>query len=415
VEFDTREDAVVEARVGISHVGFDGARKNLVAETEGKTFEQIRAATRAEWNSLLGRVVIEDERPEAEPAKVKFYTALWHVLLGRGVNSDADGSYSDGAGRRGQIPLVDGQPDFARYNSDALWGTFWNLNQVWSLLYPEQMTSFAKHLLTAYRESGWLPDGFVVNRRAPGMLSNQATLFLAAAYARNPTAFDREELWDEETRCFRPRRYDGRFVTPFDPNSGYSFAEGTTLQYRWFVPHDIPALVRQFTPEVFLSELTQTMAQAEKTGFGPTKVQNTAGLSLPYNHGNQPGLHTAWLFHFVGHPDLTKRYVRSICERFYGTTPVHGYGLGQDEDQGQLGAWYVLASIGLFDVEGMVRRDSPVAVIPPAFARMVLTIPRAPFAGTKAGDFNKVELCQEAGSCQSEADAFVRLKTLWER
>jgi putative alpha-1,2-mannosidase len=221
VEFDTREEAVVEARVGISHVGFDGAKKNLVSETEGKTFDQIRAATRAEWNRLLGRVRIEDERPEAEPAKVKFYTALWHVLLGRGVNSDADGAYSDGTGRVGQIPLVNGQPEYARYNSDALWGSFWNLNQVWSLLYPEQMTAFAKHLLASYRESGWLPDGFVVNRRAPGMLSNQATLFLAAAYARNHSAFDREEIWNAVWKNQTQWRERPRF-TGQEALAGYS-------------------------------------------------------------------------------------------------------------------------------------------------------------------------------------------------
>jgi hypothetical protein len=45
---------------------------------------------------------------------------------------------------------------------------------------------------------------------------------------------------------------------------------------------------------------------------------------------------------------------------------------------------------------------------------MVLTIPRAPFSGTKAGEFNKVELRQEAGASQSKADAFVPLHTLWE-
>jgi len=224
---------------------------------------------------------------------------------------------------------VNGQPEYARYNSDALWGSFWNLNQVWSLLYPEQMTAFAKHLLASYRESGWLPDGFVVNRRAPGMLSNQATLFLAAAYTRNPRPLivrnygmrsgktrrsgvggpatpDRKRWrvihfsamrlvtmedtglrvtrWSmlsrtgaprnwppslarsprqtlspdvpmlgvsfgsKETRCFRPRRFDGSFHTPFDPNGGYSFIEGTALQYRWFVPHNIPALVGRSPP-----------------------------------------------------------------------------------------------------------------------------------------------------------------------
>src|SRR5690606_16556236 len=38
---------------------------------------------------------------------------------------------------------------------------------------------------------------------------------------------------------------------------------------------------------------------------------------------------------------------------FYGTEEVHGYGYGQDEDQGQLGAWYVMSSMGLFDVKGL--------------------------------------------------------------
>lgn len=148
----------------------------------------------------------------------------------------------------------------------------------------------------------------------------------------------------------------------------------------------------------------------------PVDINAQIRFNRPFKtHGAfQPCLHTAWLFHFAGRPDLSRQYVRSICERFYGTTPAHGYGLGQDEDQGQLGAWYVLASIGPFDVEGMVRRDAPVAVVPPVFARMVLTIPRAPFSGAKAEDFSKVELRQEAAPGQSADDAFVPLHTLWE-
>ena len=265
---------------------------------------------------------------------------------------------------------------------------------------------------------GYGPTGYTLEYAYEDWCATQ----LANRFGKKPEAellLRRSESWrqhwDGETRCFRPRHYDGRLVTPFDPNSGYSFAEGTALQYRWFVPHDIPALVREFTPEVFLAELTRTMEQAEKTGFGPSEVNNTAGLSLPYNHGNQPGLHTAWLSHFVGRPDLTEQYVRSICERFYGTTPMHGYGLGQDEDQGQLGAWYVLASLGLFDVEGMVRPEAPVAVIPPAFERMVLSIPRAPFSSMIVSSFRTVELRQEPGSSKSEANSFIPLHTLWEK
>jgi hypothetical protein len=71
--------------------------------------------------------------------------------------------------------------------------------------------------------------------------------------------------------------------------------------------------------------------------------------------------------------------------------------------------------MGLFDVEGMVRRDAPVAVIPPAFTRLVLTIPRAPFSGSKVGDFSKVELRQEAAPGQAQAEGFIPLHVLWEK
>ena len=77
-----------------------------------------------------------------------------------------------------------------------------------------------------------------------------------------------------------------------------------------------------------------------------------SGLSSPYNHGNQPSLHIPWLFNFSGKPYLTQKWTRLICDEFYGTDGEHGYGYGQDEDQGQLGSWYVLAAMGLFDVQG---------------------------------------------------------------
>ncbi len=59
-----------------------------------------------------------------------------------------------------------------------------------------------------------------------------------------------------------------------------------------------------------------------------------------------------WMFNYSGKPHLTQKWVRAICNEFYGTEGVHGYGYGQDEDQGQLGAWYVMSAMGLFDVQG---------------------------------------------------------------
>jgi putative alpha-1,2-mannosidase len=180
--------------------------------------------------------------------------------------------------------------------------------------------------------------------------------------------------WDPGSLHLRTRRYDGTFHEPFDPESRYSFAEGTARQYRWFVPHGIPELIDLFGVERFVAELERTMVQAERSEFGSPAAESTAGYALGYNPGNQPALHAAWLFALAGRPELAQRFVGAICDRFYGSTPEHGYGWAQDEDQGQLGAWYVLAMIGLFDPEGMVRPQGQFVRIPPRLSKVLLQL-----------------------------------------
>ena len=108
---------------------------------------------------------------------------------------------------------------------------------------------------------------------------------------------------------------------------------------------------------------------------GGTTVDAFAGISGVYNHGNQPNLHISWLFNFSGRPWLTQKWVRTICNEFYGTEEIHGYGYGQDEDQGQLGAWYVMSSIGLFDVKGLSDRCPSYQIGSPVFDRISVAVP----------------------------------------
>ena len=61
-------------------------------------------------------------------------------------------------------------------------------------------------------------------------------------------------------------------------------------------------------------------------------------------------------------------------DEFYGTDGIHGYGYGQDEDQGQLGAWYVIASTGLFDVKGLTELRPAVQFGSPKFDKLVITL-----------------------------------------
>ena len=66
--------------------------------------------------------------------------------------------------------------------------------------------------------------------------------------------------------------------------------------------------------------------------------------------------------------------MRTICNEFYGTEGIHGYGYGQDEDQGQLGAWYVMAAMGLFDVKGLTAPDPTFQVVSPLFDRITIKL-----------------------------------------
>jgi putative alpha-1,2-mannosidase len=66
--------------------------------------------------------------------------------------------------------------------------------------------------------------------------------------------------------------------------------------------------------------------------------------------------------------------VRAICDEFYGTESIHGYGYGQDEDQGQLGSWYVMASMGLFDVKGLTDLRPTIQLGSPTFKDILITL-----------------------------------------
>lgn len=71
---------------------------------------------------------------------------------------------------------------------------------------------------------------------------------------------------------------------------------------------------------------------------------------------------------------MTQKWVRAILNEFYGTDGIHGYGYGQDEDQGQLGAWYVISSLGLFDVKGLTDPQPSFGLGAPLFDKITIKL-----------------------------------------
>src|SRR5690606_6293282 len=192
-----------------------------------------------------------------------------------------------------------------------------------------------------------------------------------------------ENLFDPETELIRPRTMDGNFLPHFDPMAAWAgFQEGNAIQYTFYVPHEPEKLIEKVGQDVFNNRLDSIFVRSQKNTFGGGKtVDAFAGVHALYNHGNQPNLHISWLFNFSGKPYLTQKWVRTICNEFYGVDGLHGYGYGQDEDQGQLGAWYVMAGMGLFDVKGLTQIDPQFQIGSPIFDRIEVKLNKEYYKG----------------------------------
>jgi predicted alpha-1,2-mannosidase len=149
----------------------------------------------------------------------------------------------------------------------------------------------------------------------------------------------------------RPKNSDGSWKDPFDPRSSASrnddYAAGNAWIYTWFVPHDIRGLIGLMGgPESFVDKLDEMFEQpAILTGDDPSP--EITGLLGMYAQGTEPSHHIAYLYNYAGAPWKTQSHVRQILDSLYHDTPD---GLCGNDDCGQLSAWYVFSSIGIYPV-----------------------------------------------------------------
>lgn len=442
LNYKTSENEQIDVKLGLSYTSVENAKANYMAEAEDLSFDSARRSAAEDWSEQLSRIEVKGG---SEDSRIKFYTGLYHCLLGRGLASDVNGAYPKNDGTVGQIELgKDGKPVHNHYNTDAIWGGYWNLTPLWALAYPEYYNDWCASQLLVYKDAGWLGDGIACSKYVSGVGTNMVSIALAGAYNSGIRDFDIEtmyaaarkdnlewrdriegagkmdvrrfvedgyvpyvddpgfvayekgatfsvshtleysfsayataqlakqlgheedyrqlmelsdgwaKLFDDDLKLVRPRVSGGEWIDNFDPYESWrGFQEGNAMQYTFFVPQNPDSLIARMGKDEFNERLDTIFTQARKTIFGGGKVAFAfSGLSSPYNHGNQPSLHIPWLFNFSGKPYLTQKWTRLICDEFYGPDGEHGYGYGQDEDQGQLGSWYVLAAMGLFDVQG---------------------------------------------------------------
>ena len=77
------------------------------------------------------------------------------------------------------------------------------------------------------------------------------------------------------------------------------------------------------------------------------KISDMTGLVGQYAHGNEPSHNMTWLYNFLGKPSKSQILVRRMLDEMYSPTPE---GISGNEDCGQMSAWYVLSSLGIYPV-----------------------------------------------------------------
>ncbi|MBL7040765.1 MAG: GH92 family glycosyl hydrolase [Pirellulaceae bacterium] len=197
VRFSTTDKQIIQMKLALSCVSIEQARLNLQAELPHWDFDKVRRDSRDVWNEWLGKIEVEGG---TQAQRTKFYTDLWHVLLGRRLTSDVDGKYCDRTGPEPVIrqipPGPDGRPLYHHYNSDAFWNTFWNINQVWGLAYPDVTRQFVNFMVDMYRDGGLIPRGPSGHNYSWVMIAAHSTPFIVGAYMKGIREFDVEAAYE---------------------------------------------------------------------------------------------------------------------------------------------------------------------------------------------------------------------------
>lgn len=219
--------------------------------------------------------------------------------------------------------------------------------------------------LAVYKEKGYVPDeeGPASNTLAYAY-DDWTVGQLAKALGREKDykdytrrAFNYENIFDPEVGFMRRRNADGSWAefNEFGDVAwlGSGWVEGNAWQYTFFVPHDVNGLVKLIGKDEFNDRLEEGFLKSQPHNFNSEHLgaNSLDGMGvLPVNHGNQPNMQAAYLFNYSGKPWLTQYWANEIMDKYYGSGPIDGW--KGDEDQGQMGAWYVMSSMGLFQMDG---------------------------------------------------------------
>lgn len=160
-----------------------------------------------------------------------------------------------------------------------------------------------------------------------------------------------KKYYDPETRFLRAVGTDGKFRLPFNPffaeHRTNDYTEGNAWQYTFLVPHDVKGLIQLFgSDKAFMSKLDSLFFV--EGWAGDNASPDMSGMTGQYAHGNEPSHHVIYMYNYAGRPDKAAPLLRKMLNEMYLDQPD---GLSGNEDVGQMSAWYILSSVGLYQVD----------------------------------------------------------------
>ena len=415
VNFATAEGEQLMLKVALSPVSIEGAEANLAAELPGWDFDATAAAADAAWNAQLAKVKVTTQDEVARRIfYTGLYHTMVAPSEFCDVNGDyrgADGAVHRNPGHttyttfslwdtyRAAMPLMtilhpDRMPDIVntmlaiadeqgRLPVWHLWGNETDC-MVGNPGIPVVADAIVKGIggfdreraFEAIRRTAMNPDrgnglrmkyGYI-----PCDLFNEAVAYdmeyaLAdGAAARAAEALGRGEdaryftershsyrnYFDPSTGFMRGRDSRRGWRTPFNPfastHRADDYCEGNAWQYTWLAPHDVAGLEACFGSRARMLGKLDSLFTVSSVIEGAETSPDISGLIGQYAHGNEPSHHILYLYTMLGQPWKTAEKVREVLTTLYHDRPD---GLSGNEDVGQMSAWYILSSLGMYEVE----------------------------------------------------------------
>ncbi|WP_395043689.1 GH92 family glycosyl hydrolase [Flavobacterium sp.] len=398
----------ISVKVSLSPTSYEGAKLNM-SEIKDWDFNKVKKNAEQLWDEQLSKIEITESDLDK---KTVFYTALYHTMVQPNIAQDIDGKYRgrdnkvhNGEGfdyysvfslwdtfraahplytliekkrtadfintflkqyeQAGRLPVW----ELASNETDCMIG--YHSVSVMADAMAKGISGFdyekafeaAKHSalldhlgLDAYKKQGFISmdDEHESVSKTLEYAYDDWCIAQMAYILKKPEDFNyfmkRSQSWknifDWNTGFMRPKK-NGGWDKPFDAREiNNNYTEGNSWQYSFFVPQDIPGMIAAYGGNEKFEAKLDEMFNSESKTTGREQVDVT-GLIGQYAHGNEPSHHMAYLYNYIGKPEKTTEKVHYILNNFYKNSPD---GLIGNEDCGQMSAWYVLSSIGIYSV-----------------------------------------------------------------